>query len=154
MTNCAAGNSGGRSVRLPCPLAKDGSPERCGSSSVIAAGSAQTVSLGVELSLGERQRTVLLYPAEAPGEAAGGQTRARLRQPHLPRLLNSPNIVSTTYKVDTSMNVTKPRRTRRPYTEKFKRTLIEARNEALASVAGMPPANGVMPLLYRMRDGH
>lgn len=52
------------------------------------------------------------------------------------------------------MNVTKPRRTRRPYTENFKQTMIEARNEALASVAGMTLTNGVMPLLYRMRDGH
>lgn len=49
-----------------------------------------------------------LPSGSAPGEAAGGQTRARLLQPHLPPLLNSPNMVSTTYKVDTSMNVTKP----------------------------------------------
>ena len=38
------------------------------------------------------------------------------------------SIVST-LEVDTYMNVTKPRRTRRTHTETFKRSLIEACNE-------------------------
>ncbi|TYC49999.1 hypothetical protein ETQ85_25505 [Zoogloea oleivorans] len=52
------------------------------------------------------------------------------------------SIVST-LEVDTYMNVTKPRRTRRTHTETFKRSLIEACNEPGASVAGIALANGV-----------
>lgn len=45
--------------------------------------------------------------------------------------------------VDTYMNVTKPRRTRRTHSEEFKRSLIEACGEPGASVAGVALANGL-----------
>ena len=109
MTNCGGGSSGGRSVRLACPLAKDGSPERCGSSSIVAAGSAQTVSLGVELSLGERQRTVLLYPAEARlVKLPAGKPEQGSGNPVFPGFLTRQTWCPPRIKVDTSMNVTKP----------------------------------------------